>query len=238
MPAIRASETPGLDLRIDGLSVAVPQRDGSRLPILTVRTLELPAGAQVAVTGPSGAGKSTLLGVLAGLLKPDRGQVVWGHDDLARLSESARDAWRRRSIGLVFQDFHLVPELDAMANILLPTGFARMGNAAGTRARAASLASAMGLADPHRRAGLLSRGEQQRTAVARALLHDPPIILADEPTASLDESNGRAVAELLVETATRSGATLVVVTHDPGFIARLDHRWPMSGGRMAPAGSA
>lgn len=221
-------------LRVDNLRVAARQRDGSRLPILAVETLVAEPGARVAVTGPSGAGKSSLLAALAGILVPEAGRVSWGGEDVAALSERARDAWRRRSVGLVFQDFHLVPELDARANILLPATFARPRAGLGLEATAAALMDLVGLADPHRRAGLLSRGEQQRTAIARALLHEPAIILADEPTASLDEANGRVVIDLLVGTAERSGATLIAATHDPALIARLGTRWRLAGGCLEP----
>lgn len=214
------------------------QRDGSRLAILDIDRLILEPGARVAVTGPSGAGKSSLLGVLAGIVALDAGRIVWGGDDIAAMPEGARDRWRRLTIGLVFQDFHLVPELDILSNILLPASFAHIRAPTGVKDRAAALAATMGLTDPRRRAGLLSRGEQQRTAIARALLHDPAIILADEPTASLDDANGHAVAELLVGTAETSGATLVVATHDPRLIARLGTRWRMAAGRIGTEVSA
>lgn len=222
----------GLPLRAEGLRVTVRQADGSHVPILDVGALALAPGAQVAITAPSGAGKSTLIGVLAGLVKPDAGRVAWAGEDISALPEGRRDAWRRQSVGLVFQDFHLVPELDILANILLPVSFASARIPSEMRARAASLAAAMGLPDPRRRAGLLSRGEQQRTAIARALLHEPAVILADEPTASLDGAAGQVVADLLVDTAARLGATLIVATHDTALIGRLGTRWGMSAGRM------
>ena len=233
MRAIMASEgRRGLSLQARGVRVSARQRDGSRLPVLDIDGLTLEAGARVALTGPSGAGKSSLLGALAGIVGLDAGRIAWGDDDIATLPEGARDGWRRRNVGLVFQEFHLVPELDILSNILLPARFARVRGWGGIRDRAASLAAAMGLSDLRRRAAILSRGEQQRTAIARALLHDPAIILADEPTASLDQPNGHAVADLLAGTAARSGATLVVATHDPALIARLDRRWPMAAGRI------
>jgi putative ABC transport system ATP-binding protein len=203
------------------------------LPILSVNHVDLAAGARVAVTGPSGAGKSTLLSVLSGIVKPGSGRVAWGEADIAVLPERARDSWRRRTVGLVFQDFHLVPELDILANILLPATFTGTRIATPLRERAASLAAALRLADPRRRAGLLSRGEQQRTAIARALLHEPAIILADEPTASLDEETGADVTRLLVETARRHEATLIVATHDPVLISELDLHWRLGAGRLA-----
>lgn len=212
--------------------MSIRQRDGSSLPILDLPGLTLAPGARVALTGPSGAGKSSLLGLLSGVVRPDLGRVSWGGVDIAALPERARDGWRRGHVGFVFQDFHLVPELDILQNVLLPASFARLRLDRTIRDRAARLVAAMGLSDPRRRAGLLSRGEQQRTAIARALLNDPAIILADEPTASLDERNGRAVADLLVDTATRSGATLVVATHDAGLIGRLGTRWRMEAGRI------
>lgn len=233
MPATGRPDAPrGTSLFVEGVGVSARQSDGARLPILDISRLVLAPGARVAITGPSGAGKSSLLGVLAGIVKPDAGRVVWGEVNISDLPEGKRDRWRRGSVGLVFQEFHLVPELDVMANICLPATFDHARTSRAVRERAAWLAETVGLSDPRRRAGLLSRGEQQRTALARALLQSPAILLADEPTASLDEANGRAVADLLIGTTERSDATLVVATHDPALIDRLGTRWRMTAGRV------
>lgn len=238
MLAIRLPEPRDHGLGAATVRVDVRQQDGTRRTILLLESLTLQEAAQVAVTGPSGAGKTTLLAVLSGLVRPDTGRISWREQDIAGLSERARDRWRLRNVGLVFQDFHLIPELGVLDNVLLPARFATLRPGSEVRERAEALLASVGLIDlRRRRAGLLSRGEQQRAAIARALLHDPRIILADEPTASLDQDNGRAVIDLLVGTANRSGATLICATHDPALIARLGTRWHMEAGRIRPAGA-
>ena len=221
----------GLPLVAQGLTLAVPGTGGPQV-VLAIDGLALPAGGSVAITGGSGSGKTSLLHVLAGLVRPDAGVVRWGAADLATLGEGGRDRWRRRHLGLVFQDFHLVPELDILGNIVLPARFASWRVPDELMARARDLAAELGLPDLARRAGLLSRGEQQRVAIARALLHEPAVILADEPTASLDAAAGRAIADLLADSAARTGATLVVATHDPRLIASLSSTWHLVGGRV------
>lgn len=207
-------------LALRDVSVEVTQDGGAPLRVLDMPSLDIPPGARVALTGPSGAGKTTLLHLLAGIGRPTRGTIRWGDLDLAGLSESARDRWRRREIGLVFQDFHLIPELSILDNILLPLTFEGRGR--DLSKRAVTLCERMGLPDARRRAAVLSRGEQQRVAIARAVLQDPAILLADEPTASLDASTGETLGTLLLDAAAERGATLIVVTHDPHLIARLD----------------
>jgi ABC-type lipoprotein export system ATPase subunit len=221
----------GLPLAAAGICLRAG--DPAAAPIVDVARLALVAGERVALTGPSGCGKTSLLHCLAGITRPGAGVIAWGDTDIAGLSGPAGDAWRRRAVGIVFQDFHLVPELDVEANILLPVQFAGMRMPPETRARARSLAADLGLREPRRRAGLLSRGEQQRTAIARALIGRPAVILADEPTASLDRGNADALGHLLIEAASRSGATLIVATHDPGLIRRLGRAWEMRDGRLA-----
>lgn len=208
-------------------------RSREAAPILDVARLTLAAGGRVALTGPSGCGKTSLLNALAGIARAGRGSVRWGGTDLASLSAPARDAWRRASVGIVFQDFHLLPELDVLANILLPLSFSGWRIPAASRAQAGEFAAMVGLLEPRRRAGLLSRGEQQRAAIARALMCEPAVILADEPTASLDRRNADALGELLVDTAGRIGATLIVATHDEALIRRIGRVWRMADGRLA-----
>ena len=190
-------------------------------PILTLPGLDIPAGRRYGIAGPSGAGKTTLLHVIGALLRPTRGKVRWGESELGGLDAAARDAWRRETVGFVFQDFQLIPELSALDNVLLPVWFARV-SAAGHAAAAHALLDRIGIRRPAQRAATLSRGEQQRVALARALLHRPPLILADEPTASLDASAGAEVVRLLLDAASETGATLLVVSHDRALLDRMD----------------
>ena len=226
---------PARRLELDGVVVEHRDTAGRRFVGLDLPRLAVAPGETVGIVGPSGAGKTTLLEAIAGLRVPDRGAVRWGDLAVSALGEGARDAWRRGSVGFVFQDFDLVPELSALDNVLLPAGFARFRVPRGTRARAAELIASVGLSDPGRRAGLLSRGEQQRVAIARALLADPPLILADEPTASLDAGTGAAIADLLLARVRRRGATLVVASHDRALTGRLDRVVTLVAGRVREA---
>ena len=206
--------------------------------ILSDIDFTLDPGATAAVTGPSGAGKTTLLYAIAGLVRPDRGGVRWGGSDIAAWPERRRDRWRRDSVGLVFQDFQLFPELSVVDNILLPTRFDRVRTPASLRERARVLAERVGVAAATARAGVLSRGEQQRVAVARALIRRPALLLADEPTASLDPENGARVADVLLEMASEARATLLIVSHDPALLARVGTIYRLEAGRLAAAGHA
>jgi ABC-type lipoprotein export system ATPase subunit len=214
-------------LRVEKMTVAF-----GKLLALDGIDLAISAGMLAGFAGPSGSGKTSLLHAVAGLLRPRTGRVAWGGVALSELGEGARDAWRRLSVGLVFQDFHLVGELDALANVLLPVRFDHFRLSAALRARASALLDRVGITTPHRIAGLLSRGEQQRVAIARALLRQPRIVLADEPTASLDAAASRDVAELLVDTCRTAAATLVVVSHDAALLSRLDRVHELRGGRL------
>jgi ABC-type lipoprotein export system ATPase subunit len=216
--------------------VTLDHRDGDGRPfrVLDIPSLEVPAGATLGVSGPSGCGKSTLLHLVAGLLRPASGSVRWGATEVSALSETRRDAWRLRTIGFVCQDFHLVPELDIAANIALPASFSQWRPRREDRERAAALAARMGLPEPGRRAAVLSRGEQQRVAIARALFGRPALILADEPTASLDARHAGAVAELLLAGAAETAATLICASHDATLLARMGERLSLA----PPAGAA
>ncbi|ANB34482.1 putative ABC transport system ATP-binding protein [Rhodovulum sulfidophilum] len=206
------------DLRLSSVSVAYP---GLAAPVLDIPALDIPAGSRIAVTGPSGSGKSTLVNVLAGLVLPRAGRVVWDGTDIAALSEGARDRWRGANLGLVMQEFHLFPGLSALDNVLLPARLSRVADQAMTT-RAGMLLAEVGLSRPDQPVETMSRGEMQRVAVARAVLRAPGIIVADEPTASLDPESGVAIAGLLLALAESSGATLIVVSHDRRLSARLD----------------
>jgi len=191
-------------------------------------------GAIVAVTGPSGAGKTTLLHAVAGLVPPDAGTVSWGDLDVTALPEAGRDRWRRDSVGLVFQDFQLLAELGVLENILLPVRFDHWRMPRAAIERAEMLAARVGLDPAGPRAGRLSRGEQQRLAIARALMRAPRLILADEPTASLDADNSARVADLLIEATRETEASILMVSHDAGLLGRASrvHRLEAGGLRL------
>jgi len=191
-------------------------------PFLKIPELRIEAGTVLAVTGPSGAGKSTLLFLLAGLETPTGGSIRWGEFDLGTQRPASRDRWRRQNLGLIFQDFQLVPELTTLENVLLPLTFARFRVPGSERQRAANLLARLGVLRPAARASTLSRGEMQRTALARAVFGRPPVLLADEPTASLDAVNEGAVADLLLEYSRDHGATVVVSTHQRTLRDRAD----------------
>jgi len=201
-------------------------------PVLTVPSLSLPAGSATAVEGPSGAGKSSLLHALAGIERPTQGSIRWGADDLWTLANPARDRWRRERLGLVFQDMHLLDGLSALDNVLLPLLFDHVRAPAALRDRAAALLDGLGVAASHRRVTVMSRGERQRVALARALLRNPAVLLADEPTASLDTAGAARVGELLLHAATDAGATLIVATHDVALLARLPSRLRLRAGQL------
>lgn len=202
------------------------------LPILAGAELGVRAGEVVAVLGPSGSGKTTLLHLLAGLDRPTSGEVWWGGEAVHTRAPRELARLRAQRVGLVFQDPHLLAELDASANVSLP------GRIQGrvSHARAAELLASVGLSDRSRaRPATLSGGERQRVAVARALYADPPLILADEPTGSLDRASARSVFDLLVRLARERGRAVVMVTHDEGLVRDVDARYRLEDGLLLPA---
>lgn len=213
------------------LSGVVMRYSDLAAPALDLPRLEIAPGGSLAVTGPSGAGKSTFIHVITGLERPTAGRVEWRDEDIAQLLEAARDAWRARNVGLVMQDFHLFPGLDALENVLLPARFRHMRLPAGLSERARALLQRVGLDTGRRGVETFSRGEMQRVAIARALLPRPGVIVADEPTASLDAESGAAVCDLITTLAAEEKATLIVVTHDAALAGRLDRRIVFTGGR-------
>lgn len=217
-----------LSLSLAGVEVRFPGLD---TPGLRIERLEIPAGAQVVLSGPSGSGKSTLVNVITGLLRPAAGAVGWNGTDIAALSEPARDRWRGANVGLVMQDFHLFPGLSARENVLLPARLARVAGKE-TVTRAVALLDRVGLSRPDQPIETMSRGEMQRVAVARALLGKPAVLVADEPTASLDAASGAVVGDLLTELADEENATLIAVTHDPRLASRLQRRLRLVAGRI------
>jgi len=205
------------------------------VPVLRGVTLSVRAGEALAITGASGAGKSTLLNVLGALDAPTGGTVRFEGRDLYAQSPRARADLRATRIGFVFQSFHLLPELDLVENILLPAlsrpGAWRRG--AELRRRAMELIEAVGIADRvGHRPDELSGGEQQRAALARALMNGPDLILADEPTGNLDSESGARVLDLLFRLVRERGRTLVIVTHNRDVAARCDRMLHLVDGRI------
>ncbi len=228
-PARRLEPAPrGPALEVRGLVIDYPGVG----PVLTVPSLSLPGGSATAIEGASGAGKSSLLHALAGIERPTQGSVRWGADDLWTLANPTRDRWRRERLGLVFQDMHLLDGLSAFDNVLLPLLFDHARAPAALRERAAALLNRLGVTALDRRVTVMSRGERQRVALARALLRNPAMLLADEPTASLDATAAARVGELLLLAATEAGATLIVATHDKALLARLPNRLRLHAGQL------
>ena len=187
--------------------------------VLRLDTFDLPPAENVLVVGPSGCGKTTLLHLVAGLLLPTEGRVVVAGQDLAALSPTERDRFRGRTLGIVLQQFHLLPTLTAIQNLLVAQSIAGLPV---DRAAAMSTLSALGVdsrvdAYPHQ----LSVGQQQRVAIARALVNRPKLVLADEPTSNLDDEACSAVADLLLDATRQRGASLVIATHDSRLKARI-----------------
>ncbi|MFI6070420.1 ABC transporter ATP-binding protein [Actinoplanes sp. NPDC051343] len=193
--------------------------------------LAVQAGEIVSVMGPSGSGKSTLLHCAAGLTAPDAGRVTYDGHDLFDMSDVRRSAVRRREFGFVFQFGQLVPELTALQNVALPLRLDGVSRRVAER-RAAGRMDRLGLADKARsRPGELSGGQQQRVAVARALITDPKVIFADEPTGALDSVAGEHVMDMLTDAARESGAAVVLVTHDARVAAYADRGIVVRDGR-------
>ena len=206
---------------------------GASIPVLSGASLSVAKGESVAIIGPSGSGKTSLLLVLTGLETPDSGSVIFDGLELHAQSKDARADLRRDKIGIVFQNFHLIPSLTARENVALPLDIAGTDNA---RGRAAELLERVGLG--HRMEhypNAMSGGERQRVALARALIHQPALMVADEPTGNLDNQTGDAVADLLFELNQENNATLILVTHDPALAARCSRQVRLHEGQLITA---
>lgn len=207
-------------IRLNNISFAHP---GGAF-VLNVPELHVKRGSRTAVVGPSGTGKTTLLNIVAGIHVPERGAVVVDETQISNLGDNARRAFRIAHIGFVFQNFQLVEYLSARENILYPyriTNRLRLTKA--VRERAEHLVESVGLADKlDRKPGALSQGEQQRIAICRALITQPPLLLADEATGNLDPENKALILDLLFEQAVAANATLLAVTHDHELLPRFD----------------
>jgi putative ABC transport system ATP-binding protein len=182
--------------------------------------LDVPSGQWLTVMGPSGSGKSTLLGILGGLMRPSSGTALIGGDDLTAMDEGTQARFRRERVGLIFQQHHLVPYLTATENVMLAQYFHSMTD----EAEASQALDRVGLSPRLRHMpNELSGGEQQRVCIARALINDPPLLLADEPTGSLDRASTENVLSILADLHEQACFTLLVVTHDP-FVASWGER--------------
>ena len=220
-------------IRLIGLSKAYQEGDRRRV-VLEDASADFARGEFIALLGRSGSGKSTLLNLVSGIDRPDAGRIWMDGQDLTVMNERERTLFRRRHIGFVFQFFNLIPTLSVLENVTLPL---ELGGALSKIARqaAAPLLDAVGLLDrgatyPDK----LSGGEQQRVAIARALIHDPLLVLADEPTGNLDEGTGGSVLALLDQLTRQAGKNLLMVTHSPESAARADRVFRLHHGRLEP----
>lgn len=226
------SETPSPVIRLDDVHVTLSSKAGP-VHILRGVSLDVSAGGSLAIVGPSGSGKTTLMMTMAGLERVTSGKVLLSGSDLGALDEDALALLRGDTIGIVFQSFHLVPSMTAIENVALPLEF--LGRDAPFD-RAADALSEVGLSDridhfPTE----LSGGERQRVGLARALVTRPKILLADEPTGNLDSRTGQAVMDLMFDLHERTGATLVLITHDDRLATRCERVMRMEDGHIADA---
>jgi putative ABC transport system ATP-binding protein len=207
---------------------------GKPLHILRKVNLRVAPAEVVAIVGPSGSGKTSLLMLLAGLEKATGGSVVVAGENLGTKTEDELSLFRRKTLGIVFQSFHLIPSLSALDNVGLAMEIASPGMAlAKTREAAAAALTAVGLGDRlHHRPSALSGGEQQRVGLARAMVARPRLLLADEPTGNLDQKTGAKVIELMFDLARSQGTAVVLITHDPGLAQRADRVVTMTQGEL------
>ncbi|OHB67860.1 MAG: ABC transporter [Planctomycetes bacterium RBG_13_62_9] len=213
---------------------------GEAASVLKGITLKIEPGRSVVIVGPSGCGKSTLLNIVGGLDRPTSGRVLLDGRNLADLGDGELARIRNREIGFVFQLHHLLPQCTVLENVLVPTLAGRDNSSRGdVRQRAQDLLDRVGLKDRlSYRPGELSGGQRQRVAVARALINGPKLLLADEPTGSLDEDTSRSIADLLAELNRNEAVTLIVVTHSQALASRIGRVMTLSGGVLKDASEA
>jgi lipoprotein-releasing system ATP-binding protein len=228
----------GMTPLVQAVGLEKVYEDGpARVRVLAGLDLELRAGERVAIVGESGVGKSTLLHLLGALDVPSGGSLRVDDRDVFACSESERAAFRNRDVGFVFQFHHLLGDFTALENVMLPALIAREP-ARAVRERASALLERVGLGPRlSHRPGELSGGEQQRVAVARAVIRRPRLVLADEPTGSLDPATGETVAGVLLEECAACQATLVVATHNDRLASAMERTLRLVGGRLEPEGT-
>ncbi|MDP6631241.1 MAG: ABC transporter ATP-binding protein [Kiritimatiellia bacterium] len=220
-------------IELDEVTKRYPRAEGSDLVVLKGVSLRMVAGDCVAVTGPSGCGKSTLLNIAGTLDRPSSGRVLLDGEDLAAADDRSLAGIRNRRIGFVFQLHHLLPQCTALENVLIPT--LPGGGDADAVTRAEHLLERVGLADRrHERPARLSGGECQRVAVVRALVNEPSLLLADEPTGSLDSDTAAELVNLLVELNRDAQMAMLVVTHSEAVAERMDRHYRLDHGRLRP----
>jgi ABC-type lipoprotein export system ATPase subunit len=223
-------------IELNEISKTYPQPGGSEIPVLRGVSMTVQAGESLVVTGPSGSGKSTLLNIIGALDRPSSGTVKLDGKDLTVLPEKELARLRNRRIGFVFQLHHLLPQCTVLENVLLPTLPLQRGS--GREAlveRAGTLLEKVGLAArSHHRPGQLSGGECQRVAVARSLINSPALVLADEPTGSLDGDNADQLSRLLIDLNQSEGVTLIVVTHSEELAGKMGRRLRLREGKLTP----
>ncbi|MFZ0009478.1 MAG: ABC transporter ATP-binding protein [Steroidobacteraceae bacterium] len=214
-------------------------REGDLLhPVLEGLDASVASGESIAITGRSGSGKSTLLNLISGIDRADAGSVDIDGREVTAMAEPERTLFRRAHIGFVYQFFNLIPTLDVAENVRLVLELNGVG-ARAARQRAAEVLAAVGLGGrAHSAVEQLSGGEQQRVAIARALVHEPSLLLADEPTGNLDEESAREVLPLLLTLVRARGTTLVIVTHDGALARQADRALELRAGRLHPPGPA
>ncbi len=216
-------------------------KDRIEVPVLRGVDVEITAGVVTALVGRSGSGKSTLMHLLATLDRPDQGEIYFRGERIDNAPRAARDAYRNRDVGIIFQFYHLLPELSAIENVLAPTMIGRsawsyLRHRKETRKRAEAMLDRVGLL--HRashKPSEMSGGEMQRAAIARALMTDPTLLLADEPTGNLDTETGRDILKLLSELNGDDGLTIVMITHDDSIAAGADVCYRMQDGMLEVA---
>ena len=218
-------------VKVDHVSKSF-RRGSETVEVLNGLSLQVPRGEYLGLMGPSGSGKTTLLNLIAGLDQPTAGSVWVGDTEISHLSESQLAAWRTRNLGFVFQFYHLLPVLTAYANVELPLLLLPLSSAQ-RKQQVLTALDIVGLSDRlHHRPGQLSGGQCQRVGIARAIVTDPAIIVADEPTGDLDAKSAEEILNLLCELRTQLKKTIVMVTHDPRAASRADRLLHLEKGKL------
>jgi len=228
---METAKTNGHLVRLIDVVKSFPVGDGM-VTVLKGLSLEVKNGEFVSIVGPSGNGKSTLLNMITGIDRPSAGQVIVNNLEIHRMSENQLAAWRGQHVGIIFQFFQMLPALSLLQNVMLPMDFARKFSPRQRRERAMDLLETVGLGDQaNKLPGMVSGGQQQRAAIARALANDPDILVADEPTGNLDTRTANDVFDLFLELVSK-GKTMLMVTHDKELARRVPRVVEIIDGRI------